>query len=125
MSTRAVYTFIDRDGDSYSVYKHCDGYPEGAAAFIGNAKKLAWELPRFEANEFAAAFIAANKESQGDIYLTKSHECHRDLSFRYEIKQLKEDDTDLHVTAYYTYEKKKIFEGSLSSFARYAKTSTG
>ena len=33
MSTRAVYTFID-EHETYHVYKHHDGYPEGAAELI-------------------------------------------------------------------------------------------
>ena len=33
--------------------------------FIENAKEFAWELPRFEADEFAAAFVAANKNKAG------------------------------------------------------------
>jgi hypothetical protein len=85
MSTRAVYTFKDNRG-SHSVYKHYDGYPEGALSFIKEAKKYAWELPRFDASEFAAAFIAANKnEAGGDLYLTYGHEEHGDLDYRYEI----------------------------------------
>lgn len=77
MSTRAVYTFIgcaefDR-GERHHVYKHCDGYPSGAADAIAAAIPLAWPLPRFEADEFAAAFVAGNKErglsplSQGGV----------------------------------------------------------
>lgn len=60
MSTRALYTFRDNDG-SYNVYKHHDGYPTGAAIAILNALTLAWVLPRYEADEFAAGFVAANK----------------------------------------------------------------
>ena len=71
MSTRAVYFFNDmfRDGkDSvniYGVYKHYDNYPKGAAYHIEAAKDYAWRLPRFEADEFAAAFVAANKNKSG------------------------------------------------------------
>src|SRR5690349_556771 len=64
MSTRALYTFKDENGE-YHVYKHHDGYPEGAVQFIAEAQKLAWGLPRFEADEFAAAFVAANKGNCG------------------------------------------------------------
>lgn len=60
MSTRAMYSFIDK-GETVHVYKHHDGYPEGAAVAINNAILFAWQLPRFEANEFAAAFVAINK----------------------------------------------------------------
>ena len=71
MGTRAVYFFNDmfREGkDSiniYGVYKHYDNYPKGAAYHIEAAKDYAWRLPRFEADEFAAAFVAANKNKSG------------------------------------------------------------
>ena len=66
MSTRACYSFFDSEangGEVYHVYKHSDGYPEGSGGLdaIRKATQLAWTLPRFEADEFAAAFVAANK----------------------------------------------------------------
>lgn len=69
MSTRGLYTFKDADGE-YTVFKHWDNYPisdngYGAYQFIINAMAYAWELPRFEADEFAASFIAANKKAGG------------------------------------------------------------
>jgi hypothetical protein len=92
MGTRAVYTFKDRH-ESFSVYKHYDGYPTsmgagtGALGFIQAAKEFAWDLPRFEASDFAAAFIAANKQpGGGDVYMTKSYKDHMDLEYRYEIE---------------------------------------
>jgi len=64
MSTRACYRFIDPEtAEVVTVYKHSDGYPEGAVCWITKAVDFAWPLPRFEADEFAAAFIAANKSS--------------------------------------------------------------
>jgi hypothetical protein len=69
MGTRAVYFFEDDDG-MYGVYKHYDGYPLGAAHHIEAAKYYAWKFPRFEADEFASAFVAANKpENGGEIRL--------------------------------------------------------
>ena len=64
MGTRAVYFFED-DSGMYGVYKHYDGYPQGAAQHIEAAKDWAWKFPRFEADEFAAAFVAANKNKDG------------------------------------------------------------
>ena len=69
MSTRGLYTFKDADG-AYTVFKHWDNYPTsasgyGAYQFIKNALAYAWQLPRFEADEFAASFIAANKKAGG------------------------------------------------------------
>jgi len=61
MSTRAFFTFTDADA-SFNVYKHHDGYPRGAADTIAVALKwFTWQLPRFEADEFAGAFCAAGK----------------------------------------------------------------
>lgn len=61
MSTRALYTFRDQS-NAWNVYKHHDGYPSGAAEIITDAiDYFAWTLPRFEADEFACAFIAAAK----------------------------------------------------------------
>lgn len=73
MSTRAIYIFADDFNDPatevYVVYKHHDGYPSGAKEFIAKAMKYAWEMPRFEPDEFAAAFVAANKNSHGGVRL--------------------------------------------------------
>jgi len=60
MSTRAMYTFKD-EYETVHVYKHCDGYPEGGLSWIANARNYAWQLPRFEPDDFASAFVAANK----------------------------------------------------------------
>lgn len=68
MGTRGIYKFIDQDS-AYYVYKHWDNYPSGAAVFIQNTLKLAWKLPRFEADEFSASFIAANKKEGGGVRL--------------------------------------------------------
>ena len=70
MATRALYVFKDAH-DTFIVYKHWDGYPDGAYNYLADAVKYAWELPRFEASDFAAAFIAGNKnKGGGDIYMT-------------------------------------------------------
>ena len=84
MSTRACYTFIDSD-NTFHVYKHHDGYPSGAAEFIKLAIAKAWKLPRFEAADFGAAFVAANKDGGGGVYLTSHYRNHGDLEYRYEI----------------------------------------
>jgi hypothetical protein len=72
VSTRACYRFIPDNGPNdfpgvVTVYKHHDGYPSGAAKAIEAALDCAWQLPRFEADEFAAAFVAANKRSTSSI----------------------------------------------------------
>ena len=64
MGTRAIYIFEDEHEEVWA-YKHYDNYPRGAADFIEDAKEYAWAFPRFEADEFAAAFVAANKNPRG------------------------------------------------------------
>jgi hypothetical protein len=71
MSTRACYRFLPLNGPNdwpgvVTVYKHSDGYPSGAAKAIEAALPFAWPLPRFEADEFAAAFVRGNKKSADD-----------------------------------------------------------
>ncbi len=98
MGTRAVITFIDDRGDKFSVYQHWDGYPEGVKKTIAAAKKYAWELPRFEAMDFAAAFIAANKKpGGGSIYVTSGPEAHGDLAYHYDVTAV---GSTLHVVAH-------------------------
>lgn len=62
MATRATYTFEDSSGE-HVIYKHYDGYPAGALAWIYNALEYSWDLPRFEADEFASAFCVGVKVS--------------------------------------------------------------
>ena len=103
MSTRAMYSFID-DGGTFHVYKHHDGYPtkEGAYGHIEGALKYAWRLPRFEADEFGAAFVTACRVAGiehlkdypemigGGVRLMPSGDWKEvasfDLEYRYEIR---------------------------------------
>ena len=90
MGTRAIYTFKDKN-QAVHVYKHYDGYPEGAVQFINNAIPHAWPLPRFKADEFASAFVKANKpERGGDVRLVNKElpwEYASDVEFWYIITQ--------------------------------------
>jgi len=91
MSTRAVYTFFDLDGSSHHVYVHHDGYPTGAAEKfeLTLASGKIWELPRFEADEFAAGFIAANKSDSGSVRLLLDPKSVCDVEYHYTVTQLK------------------------------------
>ena len=55
------------------MYKHYVNYPHPAVHFIEAAKGFAWKLPRFEADEFASAFVAANKSKNGGGVRLISH----------------------------------------------------
>ena len=126
MSTRALYTIIDADtkaapavksnygtfraikaskGDAWNVYIHMDGNPTGAADYVTAALGYAWNLPRFEADEFAAALCAAAKEyipaskakyagsgggnarfmPQGKALVVAARHC-ADIQYRYDIR---------------------------------------
>ena len=70
MATRGVYRFKETDSEViHKVYNHWDNYPSNAYELIKNALSKAWVLPRFEADEFACAFIAANKDQHGGMRL--------------------------------------------------------
>ncbi len=105
MSTRAIYTFCDSRTEVH-VYKHHDGYPyckfdggeAGGLVWINDAKKSAWHLPRFEADEFAASFVAAHKSVGGGVRLIgdqKPWEYASDCAYWYKVACV---DGDLHVT---------------------------
>ncbi len=112
MSTRAVYTFKDNN-NTFHVYKHHDGYPTGAQEWISNALLYSFELPRFEAAEFACGFITGNKPQRGGVYLTPHWNCHGDIEYRYEIS-LK--DNEIWVELYTMPDNVRIWDGRLNSF---------
>lgn len=90
MSTRCTITVRDERGgrDAYSLYRHCDGYPDtqhGVIATLSKALPLAWPMPRFEADDFAAAIVAAWKDSCGNIRLTAGRDAHGDTEYHYEV----------------------------------------
>jgi hypothetical protein len=93
MSTRATITVADKH-DSFDIYQHHDGYPDGPHGLVRHiamARRLAWDLPRFEAADFAAAIIAVLKDRGGSTYLTKSADAHGDRDYHYRIEPLRED----------------------------------
>jgi hypothetical protein len=86
MGTRAIISFIDEDG-TYHVYKHWDGDPKTIKGLIEESKTIAWDLPRFESNEFAAAFITTAKKGKGDVRLSHDGpDAYYDLSYSYEVR---------------------------------------
>lgn len=87
MGTRAIYTFKGF-GESHHVYIHYDGYPEGAAGYFKNALESlkVWTLPRYEPDEFAAGFVAANKSAAGNVRLAKSRTSACDVEYGYTVE---------------------------------------
>ena len=85
MSTRACYTFRDKES-AHSVYYHFDGYPLNALRMISKARQSAWQFPRFEADEYAAAFCYTVKDGKrGGAMLTEGPHRHGDLDYRYDV----------------------------------------
>lgn len=84
MGTRATITFMDNQNE-FVIYQHYDGYPSYVEDSVRLALQYAWGLPRFEAGDFAAAYIRATKERGGTIYLTHCPSDHGDLAYRYNV----------------------------------------
>lgn len=96
MSTRA--NIVVRDGmNDIQLYKHSDGYPSGAVPAIQKALQFSWKLPRFEATDFAAAFVRANKDGGGQIYIDGTYEEgvteHGDIEYLYFVELDNESGT--------------------------------
>lgn len=60
MSTRCIITLSSNSGICH-VYKHEDGYLSGIQRLLAHALPFAWPLPRFEADDFAASIITADR----------------------------------------------------------------
>jgi hypothetical protein len=113
MSTSATIQFIDDTNMKAAVYSHGDGYPADIHAALLKALPLAWELPRFEADEFAAAFIAGNKVRQGGFRVIQNPKKYG-VAYHYVI-ELKHGG--LYVTCYkfdMDDKRKFAFEGPLA-----------
>ncbi len=93
MSTRATITVAD-EHDSFDLYQHHDGYPDGPFGLVRHlamARRLAWDLPRFEAGDFAAAVIAVLKDRGCSTYLTRDADAHADRAYHYRIEPSREN----------------------------------
>jgi hypothetical protein len=95
MSTTAILTFKDEE-ETYSIYQQYDGDPKEVAKSLNAALEFAWELPRFEASEFAAAYVRANKVREGGIYLSLPED-YEDIAYKY-VVTLEAEQIRVHVT---------------------------
>jgi len=124
MSTRCCFKFSD-DSCEVSVYKHYDGHPINAYQCILKAIPYAWPLPRYEAYDFAAAFIAANKMiGGGDIYVSSGVHCDLDYWYRVGVVACRglTGIQSLHVEARRDNECGSIiYAGCLEEFGRLSK----
>lgn len=126
MSTRACYVFKDDNEVEYTVYVHSDGYITGAAEKFADTVKsdLIWDLPRFEMDEFAAGFVAANKQSSGSVRLCRARADFADIEYCY---TLTESDGVPYVLVEWVnnwegWKSGKIWEGPLVTFIEEAES---
>jgi hypothetical protein len=129
MSTRALYSFFEKGESTINIYVHSDGYPSGAVDYLKAMLPLAWPLPRYEASDMAAAFVAGNKSHPGNVRIYSSGFPQRvapqDLEYMYEIRmvggqlQIKcfEANYDDENSKWFT---KLLFKGALDSFGEWA-----
>lgn len=127
MSTRAVYCFKDLGTENeFMVYSHYDNYPTGALIQLNNAFKFAWRLPRFEADEFAAAFVAGNKKEGGMIRLMNiTDDLPSDIEYVYDIYfDTKKEKLMIKVFDYNTdpYLGAPVFKGTFDKFKKFTKS---
>jgi hypothetical protein len=90
MSTRSNI-IVDDGKKRIQIYRHWDGHPENVIDDLMIALEYAWPLPRFEADDFAAAIIRAWKNKEGgNIYIDGSPEkwelIHGDVDYIYVVK---------------------------------------
>lgn len=113
MSTRSTLTVREKkDGtDTYSIYRHHDGYPDAVLPDLREALSYAWPLPRYEPMDFAAAIVAAWKRGPkrysenytaqgGSIYLTRDRDAHGDTEWHYEIYPETPDESPLCIEVF-------------------------
>ena len=124
MSTRAVYTFVKKGKyglKNIHVYKHHDGYPQGAIEFIANAINPIRSLDTFNhsliheegdlntRDMLVSNFLTQNQKN-GMMEITSDWKDHGDLEYRYEIF---EDFTIKMYKIDRVYYSNIIFEGTL------------
>ena len=81
MSTRATYEFISTVSSfepNVVVYRHYDGYPEGAADWLKDVRT-------------AEDFIRKNTEAR----ITQSHDVHGDTDYRYIVTRGQKGSVDI------------------------------
>lgn len=115
MITRATYIFKD---EKRSVGVFIDRYnsPSQAIAYIRNAVKNPWELPRFKADEFAANFIDANNKKDRDDHYVGNMGNNED--FIYEIS-IKNDELYIECFKTHRFIKTHLFSGNVDQFERF------
>ena len=121
MATRATLRVSDED-DRFDIYRHFDGYPDGQCGVIHDIKAamdLAWEAPRFQAGDFAAALVAIMKTGAGSVYLTKNADRHADRAYHYDVTFDEVLQIEVHRTSYRVNRIVPIFNGTIDEAVKH------
>lgn len=86
MSTRAIITIFDKK-DGFNIYIHWDGWVASVTRSIEIAFKYTWELPRFEAGDFATALIKVLKQRAWWVYLVTAVQNMSEIDYFYQISE--------------------------------------
>ncbi len=113
MGTRAVFTFTDENCTA-CVYVMCDGGPVSAIQQIMASLNYAWALPRFEADEFAAAFIRANKVYPGGYRVVSERDQYTDWEYAYRVYTV-EGALHIHVVHF---AGREVYTGPIGEYRR-------
>lgn len=123
MGTRAIYTFKGFN-EAHHVFIHYDGYPNGAAEYFRKVLESGkvWTLPRYEPDEFAAGFIAANKGGSGNVRVCAKRTAYCDVEYGYTVEPDKAIPSLLRLTVSETdfwdgkRKERKLWTGPLVDF---------
>ena len=115
MSTNCHIIVADKgEKIGFLIFRHFDGYPGAVVPELEDALEYAWPLPQFEADDFAAAIVAAWKpKGGGDIRLAGTIELKDKKtleSYVYVISQLENKKIQIQV---FFEEDKPIWTGIL------------
>ena len=97
MATRSTISVHGTD-TAIHIYRHWDGYPSAVIPDLYSALSFAWPLPRFEADEFAAAIVCSMKTKPGNIRICSEPNSSFDRSYHYDILGAGSGDLRLRVT---------------------------
>lgn len=126
MGTRSIWTFKDTfQTPPVHVYVHYDGYPTGAAGYLEKTLESGrvWPLPRYEADEFAAGFVAAIKSGGGNVRIANRRAAQADVAYGYtvfnkgEVLRITVSETDFWGARP---KEKKLWEGPVHELRTWA-----
>ena len=123
MSTRGMYEFVESSRESHCVYVHHDNYPTDAATKLIETLfgELHWGKKRYEADEFAAAFVAINKTQSGGVRLANKRNQYSDIEYFYRVTYGEQHNVEAYAVPGDWDGKLKsarlLFKGSIEDFA--------